>query len=64
MSGWSGGWALNRVARMGSQDNVSHSLREVRAEPLRYSTWDECSRQGCHQYEAPSGGGVPKVVGE
>lgn len=32
----SGCWVLNRVAREGSQDNVGHSLREVRAEPLRY----------------------------
>lgn len=55
---------LNRVARVGSQDSVSHSLREVRTEPLRCSTWDECSRQGGHHYEAPSGGWSPKVVEE
>lgn len=51
---------LNRVARVGSQDSVSHSLREVRAEPLRCSTWDECSRQEGHHYEAPRWGGVPE----
>lgn len=46
-----GGSILNRMVREGSEVNLSHFLREVRAEPFRYLE-EECSRKSEQQYEA------------
>lgn len=48
--GGGGGSVLNRVAREGSQVNLSHYLRLGQTEPFRQLR-GECSRRGEEQYE-------------